>query len=127
MGQLVYAIVGAGGAVGAIYGLLKLRPERESIIVTAARGAVVIQETVLDDVRAELDRLGRRVDEYKADVERYRQRVAALEHELLETRAELVQTRAQRDAALAAAAEMRARMVALEERIRHIEETTDGP
>jgi uncharacterized coiled-coil DUF342 family protein len=92
--------------------------------VTAAQGAVVIQEKVLDELRQEMERLGKRVEEYKADVDIYRSQVAALERELRETREELAQTRAQRDAALQAAAEMRARMVTLEERIKHIEETS---
>lgn len=49
---IIQALFSAGG-LGAIYLLLKLRPEAGQITVTAAQGVVLMQSNVIDDLRKE--------------------------------------------------------------------------
>lgn len=53
---LLVAIIGTGGFVGGIVSFVKLKPERESIVVTAAQGAVIVQSSVIEDLANELRR-----------------------------------------------------------------------
>lgn len=62
------ALVGAGGLAGSLLAFLRLKPERESIIVTAAQGAVVIQSGVLDDLADELRRTQEQFAELESDL-----------------------------------------------------------
>jgi chromosome segregation ATPase len=83
--SLLVLAVGGGGIVGAIVAFRKLVPERESIIVTAAQGAIVIQGSVLDELREEIDRLNSRLQEVRDDAHELRQEVGLmrLENETL--------------------------------------------
>lgn len=80
---LAAAIIGAGGIAGGIATFRKVQPEKESIIVTAAQGALVVQAGVLDDLREELARaheqiailqrqIGQVTDELHAEIDRVR-------------------------------------------------------
>ena len=84
--SVLVAVIGSGGLVGGIVAFLKLRPERDSIVVTAAQGALLMQTGIADQLRADLAAAEQRVralegrlsarDEQIADLEQ-RLRVAA--------------------------------------------------
>lgn len=54
--QLVTAVIGAGGLLTGIVAFLKLRPENDSVVVTAAQGALLVQSGVVDELKEELGR-----------------------------------------------------------------------
>lgn len=56
-------VFGGGGIVAAIAAFFKVRPERESIMVSTAQGVVVMQASILDELREELERVNDRADE----------------------------------------------------------------
>lgn len=77
---LIALLLGGSGILGAIAAYRKLTPERESIIVTAAQGAVVIQTTIIDELQEHVAGLEKRMDDRDAELEavsrdrdRYRQ------------------------------------------------------
>jgi hypothetical protein len=49
----------AGAVIAAVAGFFKAPAEKQSIIVTAAQGAVVVQSGVIDELREELARVAR--------------------------------------------------------------------
>jgi hypothetical protein len=63
---LLVAVLGAGGIVGGIVALMKLRPEAGQIVVNAAQDALIVQSGVLEALLAE----NRRLIEKVAAVER---------------------------------------------------------
>jgi len=52
----VVALLGGGFFTGVV-ALLKVRPERDAVVVTAAQGALVVQSEVMDDLKEEIIRL----------------------------------------------------------------------
>lgn len=76
---LISALLGASGVVGAFVAFVKLKPERESIIVTAAQGAVVVQSSVIEDLANELKRTQEQFAALEADL---RVEMAAMNDEL---------------------------------------------
>lgn len=59
---LVTSLVGGGGLLGGIYALLKLRPEAGQITVSTAQGVLLMQTSVIEDQRAQIERLQNRLD-----------------------------------------------------------------
>lgn len=55
--QILAIIFGAGGAIGGLVTLLRLRSDTARTTVSAAEGAVIIQSTVIDNLRDERARL----------------------------------------------------------------------
>jgi anaerobic glycerol-3-phosphate dehydrogenase len=105
---LLVAVIGAGGVVGSIAAYRKVQPEKDSIVVTAAQGALVIQAGVLDELRQELGRCHERIED--------------LTRELHEETARL---RRERDAARAESRRLRERVRLLEERVGEIANDPD--
>lgn len=108
---LVIAILGAGGVVGAISAWRKVQPERESIIITAAQGALVIQAGVLEKLQEELERAHEQIAELRTEVE-------AVNDEL---HAEVDQLRGERDALLEENSDLREKVTQLEQRVHELE------
>lgn len=97
-------ITAAGGFLGAVVAWRKIKPEKDSIIVTAAQGALVVQAGVLDELREELAR--------------NRQRLTDVENAL---RDEIRRLRTERDSLRSENAELKARVAQLEARVRELE------
>lgn len=70
---LVTAIVGAGGLGGLIVALLKVRPEAGQIVVTAAQGAVIVQEKTLERLDHDMDDLRARMKDIEEELEKCEQ------------------------------------------------------
>ncbi len=47
---LAVAVIGSGGAGAFIVALMKIKPERDNLAVTASQGAVVLQTTVMENL-----------------------------------------------------------------------------
>lgn len=62
---VLVAIMGAGGLSGVV-ALLKFKPERDVVVVSAAQGAVVVQSGVIDALQEELIRARSERDEERA-------------------------------------------------------------
>lgn len=45
-----------GGAIGALATLMKVKPEKDAVVVTAAQGALVVQTGVLKALETQLER-----------------------------------------------------------------------
>lgn len=78
---LVAVVIGGGGFVGAIIALLKFRPEAGQILVTTAQGVVIIQKSVIEDLRQEIERIGKGYNECCTREKALQDRVWALEHQ----------------------------------------------
>lgn len=77
---LLVLLFGSGG----LYALIKVRPEADSISVTAANAAIQIQSSVIDRLEQEVKRLQARLSELErtsAGVDQLKARVDQLEHE----------------------------------------------
>lgn len=89
---LIIAVIGSGGLIGGIAAFLKLRPEKDSIVVNAAQGALLVQTGIVEQLRLELERahtriaacegLEARVDELEAELRKRDAVVADLVTEL---------------------------------------------
>lgn len=90
---IVVAVLGAGGLIGAVVALVKLRPESGQIVVTAAQGALVVQSGVIDSLQKENARQQIRIDELQNDNNQLRSRIGALERELHSLRDEIHERR----------------------------------
>ena len=97
-------ITAASALLGGIVAWRKISPEKDSIIVTAAQGALVVQAGVLDELREELAR--------------NRQRLTDVEKAL---RDEIRRLRTERDSLRSENAELKARVAQLEGRVRELE------
>lgn len=100
-----------GGMLGAVVALLKLRPEREAIIVKAAEGAVIVQSGVIDELQEQLADCRREI----ADL---RGQEAA---QIAELRRQLHEVYDQRDTARAERDELRAERDELKRRVGELE------
>lgn len=105
---LAVGIIGGGGLAGAIVALLKVRPEAGQIVVQTAQGVVLMQSTMIDDLRGEraadriehtreLRDLERRLMEANARIDR----MAAEVERCQRLRDEVAKAQTERDAALA--------------------------
>lgn len=97
---LLAALIGASGIAGGVAVYRKVPAEKESIIISSAQGALVVQAGVLEDLReelqwaqqrieaveaelhAEIDRLRKERDDLRRDRDRLRVRVRDLEKRL---------------------------------------------
>lgn len=52
---LIIALIGGGGLIGAVVALMKVRPENNAAVVTAAQGAVLIQTGLMEQLRSALE------------------------------------------------------------------------
>lgn len=115
---LAALILGLGGG-GGIAAFVKMKPERGRIVIDAAQGAVVVQSGVMTDLRAELDRLKREIDELRED----------RDAEVARLRAEAAELRAGRDAEVAQlraeVARLRAENALTATRVTRVEQATD--
>lgn len=83
---LAVAVIGATGGIGGIVAFRKLRPEKDSIVVSAAQGALLVQTGLMDEMRQELARAQTRIrecesalDERDVTVRTQAQRIEELE------------------------------------------------
>ena len=70
--SFLIAFLGAGGVVGAITGFFKLRGERDSAVVSQAKGAMETMDDLNQALERSLDRANERADFYKKLYERER-------------------------------------------------------
>ena len=54
---LVVAAIGSGGVGAGIVALIKVKPERDKLVIDAAQGAVVVQSGVIENLQREIKRL----------------------------------------------------------------------
>lgn len=66
--QVLVAILGSGGVIGAIVAIMKVRPEAGQIAVDAANGAIVVQTGVIDTLRKENQLLRERMEDLESKV-----------------------------------------------------------
>jgi chromosome segregation ATPase len=76
------SILGSAGIGGALVALLKLRPERDSIIVNAAQGAVTIQTSLLHELREELAATSGRLDALDTETSKLRREGHSLRRDI---------------------------------------------
>lgn len=112
--QLAIAVLGGGGLIAGIVAFLKLRPERDSIVVTAAQGALLIQSGVVDELQEQLK-------EMRAELNRSRSTIDEHQREVTILRREVDQLRSERDGLLRERAELRVRIGELETRCARLE------
>lgn len=70
---LASILLASSGLLGAVVAWFKVKPERVSILVKAAEGAVIVQTTVLDELREELERVNSRADDLAVGMEQMRE------------------------------------------------------
>lgn len=80
---VIAGLLGSSGFLGGIYALLKLRPEAGQITVATAQGVLVMQTSVIDDLREENARLQGRIDALEAENSSLMRRLEAIEYKLL--------------------------------------------
>jgi predicted nuclease with TOPRIM domain len=78
---VLLAVLGSTGLVGAVVAWRKLPQERTAITVEAGQGVIVMQDSLIQNLRAELTRLGERLDELETERERLRITARDLEYE----------------------------------------------
>lgn len=76
---LIAAIFGAGGLTGGVVALLKYRGESTAVLVSASGEVVIMQKSMISELRAELDQARR---EHAAEVARCQDTAAGLRREL---------------------------------------------
>jgi len=79
---IIVSVLGAGGLIGAVVALVKLRPESGQIVVTAAQGALIVQTGVIDSLRDQTQWQQARILALETDNGHLRNRVDALERNL---------------------------------------------
>lgn len=85
----IVAVLGGGGIVSSLAVLVRMRPEANRIVVDAAEGAVVVQASVIKDLREEVANLRTELRKERLDCA---QEIAALRR-LITTIDERQQTR----------------------------------
>jgi hypothetical protein len=65
---LLVALMG-GGLFSGIVALLKFKPEKDAVVVSAAQGAVIVQSGVIDALQEELRRAREERDESRREAE----------------------------------------------------------
>lgn len=88
--QVLVGLLGAGGLAGWIAVWLKTRHEADGIVVSSAKGAVLVQAKIMTTMQNQMDRLSAEHEECKrreADlsrhIEKLEERVGELEHLVL--------------------------------------------
>lgn len=114
---IVSALAALGGIVGAILAVFKLSPERQSIFISTAQGAVIVQAGVIDDLREELVHLRKRID----DCELVEQQVDRLRGEIRSLQETIAGTRIERDTLQRENARLVARVALLETHVADLE------
>ncbi len=79
---LIAAILGSGGFFGGMYLLLKLKPETGSIVVKSAEDVVVMQGSIITELRKQIADLKEEIHSMREDMERLRTANAKLTAEL---------------------------------------------
>ncbi len=54
LAAILIALIGGSGIAGAVATLLRWRPEKTNILISAAQGAVVVQSSVIDDLNEQM-------------------------------------------------------------------------
>lgn len=80
---LIAAIVGIFGG-GGIAALLKARPEGSKILVDAAQGAVIVQSSVMNDLREEIARLVSQNEKHQSQIEKQEAEITELRSHMAE-------------------------------------------
>ncbi len=114
----ITALLGGGG----IAAVLKARPEAGQISVTAAQGAVVVQSSVIDDLREQMNVQKQQLAEQAAKINELERKVAhtwALESALEDSKAENSRLRIERDG-------LRDRVDTLEAEVRKLKKAVNG-
>jgi hypothetical protein len=68
LNAVVIVLLGGGFLTG-LAALMKFKPEKDAIVVSAAQGAVVVQTSVIDALQEELDRARREKAEVHTELE----------------------------------------------------------
>lgn len=110
----VVVVLLGGGFITGLVALLKFKPEKDAIVVSAAQGAVVVQSGVIDALQEELDRA-------RADLSALREDFDAMRRELNSTRTELNDVRAERDGLRQELEEVKRENTALKARVQTLE------
>lgn len=78
----ITAVMAATGLLAAWVAFKKVKPERDSFLVSTAQGVVVMQSSILDEMQEEVQRVKSRADELEAQLRTMRNEQA----EVLEER-----------------------------------------
>lgn len=125
--ELVVGIIVAVFGGGGLAALLRLRGESAKIVVDASAGAVVLQSTVITDLRTEVTELRKEVEEVKATLEREIERRRTAEHDLASERRQREEAERQRDLFMRANEDLRAHVDLLENRFNQRFPDDDSP
>lgn len=75
-------VVMGGGFLTGVVALLKFKPEKDAVVVSAAQGAVVVQSGVIDALQEELARARSERDEARKNCEAAEVKVTYLRRQL---------------------------------------------
>lgn len=114
IGVLSGAVVGVGGLAGLLSVFIKGRPEAGKIVVDAATGLVMVQESAIK-------RLNERLDALEASARERDAREGELRKELKELKADLADAIHERDEAVLSMGRLRKRIARLEEALRRLD------
>jgi chromosome segregation ATPase len=78
---VLLALLGGGGLIGAVVAWRKLPQERTAITVEAGQGVIVMQDSLIQNLRAELTRLSERLDDLEGERDQLRVTARDLEYE----------------------------------------------
>lgn len=79
---VLIALIGSGGLVGGIVAFMKLRPEKDAMVVSAANVALTMQTGIVQTLREELERATARLEECEAELSQGRSRRRELHRQL---------------------------------------------
>ena len=65
---ILVALIGSGGLLGALRAFWNRKPEQDTLVVTAAKGAMEIQVDLNTRLDAEIERLAKRVEALERDL-----------------------------------------------------------
>lgn len=113
---IVVALFGGGGLAA----LLRLRGETSRIVVDAAQGAVVVQSSVIADLRTQIESLTSRIAAVEVRATEAEARAIAAEQRAAAAELRAEQAETHRDLLLRANAELQARLEHLETEVRRL-------
>jgi DNA repair exonuclease SbcCD ATPase subunit len=87
--RAIILVIGSGGLILAVVAWRKVGPERQSIIVDAAQGAVVVQQGVIEALEDQLERQRQETDSLRAAYADLDERLKACEEVRLKVEREL--------------------------------------
>lgn len=79
---LIVALLGSSGIVGLVSFAARWKPERTNLIVDAAKGAVVVQGDVIEDLHQQLADMRARLAEQSALIEAQTAQIEQLQREV---------------------------------------------